>query len=140
MLFQFTSDVKSGQKAEIERMSALLGTLATDPRVALKAGFNDAGQAASHLALVATLPKPTGFFDPTNVAGLPLPKARKADEGARPAASSGQSNQGTEWSDRSPLLSFSQTDMAFKGDHLRHRGQQAHLSRHLQTAGPADRE
>ena len=35
VLFQFTSDVKSGQKAEIERMSALLGTLATDPRVAL---------------------------------------------------------------------------------------------------------
>ena len=27
VLFQFTSDVKSGQKAEIGRMSALLGTL-----------------------------------------------------------------------------------------------------------------
>ena len=58
MLFQFTSDVKSGQKAEINRMSALLGTLATDPRVALAAGFKDAGQAASNLALVATLGKP----------------------------------------------------------------------------------
>ena len=30
VLFQFTSDVKSGQKAEIDRMTALLGTLATD--------------------------------------------------------------------------------------------------------------
>ena len=77
VLFQFTSDVKSEQKAEIDRMSALLGTLATDPRVALKAGFKDAGQAASHLALVATLDKPTGFFDPANAADLPLPKVRR---------------------------------------------------------------
>jgi uncharacterized protein (DUF305 family) len=109
VLFQFTSDVKTEQKAEIERMSKLLGTLATDPRVALSAGFKDAGQTANHLSLVATLGKPTGFFDPGNPAGLPLPKAKKAD---------GQSNEGTEWSDRSPLLSFSQTDMAFKGDVL----------------------
>jgi len=41
VLFQFTSEVKSGQKAEIDRMTALLGTLATDPRVGLKAGFRD---------------------------------------------------------------------------------------------------
>jgi uncharacterized protein (DUF305 family) len=109
VLFQFTSDVKTEQKAEIERMSKLLGTLATDPRVALKAGFKDAGQTANHLSLVATLGKPTGFFDPGNPAGLPLPKAKKTD---------GQSNEGTEWSDRSPLLSFAQTDMAFKGDVL----------------------
>jgi uncharacterized protein (DUF305 family) len=109
VLFQFTSDVKTEQKAEIVRMTALLGTLATDPRVALKAGFKDAGQTASHLALVASLGKPTGFFDPANPAGLPLPKAKKTD---------GQSNEGTEWSDRSPLLSFAQTDMAFKGDVL----------------------
>jgi uncharacterized protein (DUF305 family) len=53
VLFQFTSDVKTEQKAEIERMSKLLGTLATDPRVALKAGFKDAGQTANHLSLVA---------------------------------------------------------------------------------------
>ena len=120
VLFQFISDVKTEQKAEIERMSALLGTLATDPRVALAAGFNNAGQAAKHLSLVATLGKATGFFDPTNEAGLPLPKAKKADDAkaASPAASSGQTNEGTEWSDRSPLLSFAQTDMAFRGDVL----------------------
>ena len=121
VLFQFTSDVKTEQKAEIERMSKLLGALATDPRVALSAGFKDAGQAASHLGLVATLGKPTGFFDPANVEGLPLPKPKKKDDGTSPgtpAASSGQSNEGTEWSDRSPLLSFAQTDMAFRGDVL----------------------
>ena len=86
VLFQFTSDVKSGQKAEIGRMSALLGTLATDPRVALKAGFKDAGQAASHLALVATLGKPTGFFDPANVADLPT-KVNEKTDGASPLPS-----------------------------------------------------
>ena len=118
VLFQFTSDVKSGQKAEINRMSALLATLATDPRVALAAGFDDAGQAASHLALVATLGKPTGFFDPANVAGLPLPKPKTTTDGNQPAADSGRASDGTEWSDRAPLLSFAQTDMAFKGDVL----------------------
>src|SRR5262245_34373002 len=118
VLFQFTSDVKSGQKAEIDRMTALLGTLATDPRVGLKAGFQDAGQAASNLTLVASLPKPTGFFDPTNAADLPLPKAKKKSEEAKPPSRDGQSNEGTEWSERSPLLSFAQTDMAFSGDVL----------------------
>ena len=83
VLFQFTTDVKNGQKAEINRMSALLGTLATDPRVALAAGFKDAGQAASHLALVATLAKPTGFFDPANAARLAATQADE-DEGRGP--------------------------------------------------------
>jgi hypothetical protein len=116
VLFQFTSEVKSGQKAEINRMTALLGTLATDPRVGLAAGFKDAGQAASHLALVATLPRPTGFFDPANVADLPPPKAKKKGDEAKPAA--GETGDDTEWSDRVPLLSFAQTDMAFRGDVL----------------------
>ena len=115
VLYQFTSEVKSGQKAEIARMSALLGTLATDPRVALKAGFKDAGQAASNLALVASLGKPTGFFDPDNAAEMPLPKAKTTTDGSKPAAATDDS---TEWSDRFPLLSFSQTDMAFKDDVL----------------------
>ena len=120
VLSQFTSDIKTEQKAEIDRMTALLGTLATDPRMGLKPGFKDAGQSARNLSLVATLGKPTGFFDPTNEAGLPLPKATKNDDTkpASPAASGAQANAGTEWSDRSPLLSFAQTDMAFSGDIL----------------------
>ncbi len=118
VLFQFVSDVKTEQKAEIERMSKLLGTLATDPRVALSAGFKDAGQAASHLSLVATLARPMGFFDPANPADLPLPKLKKEVDGAKPGPRNEQSNEGTEWSDRSPLLSFAQTDMAFRGDVL----------------------
>ena len=118
VLFQFTSDIKTEQKAEIERMSKLLGTLATDPRVALSAGYKDAGQAANHLTLVATLGRPTGFFDPANPSDLPLQKAKKPDDPTKPRAANEQSNEGTEWSDRSPLLSFAQTDMAFRGDVL----------------------
>ena len=83
--------------------------------MALAAGFKDAGQAASNLALVATLGKPTGFFDPANVGHLPLPKPKKTIDGAKLAAANGQTKDGTEWSDRSPLLSFAQTDMAILG-------------------------
>jgi hypothetical protein len=40
-----------------------------DPRLGLKAGLRDAGQAARGLQLVASLPKPKGFFDPKAPAG-----------------------------------------------------------------------
>src|SRR5215831_16254008 len=46
-----------------------------DPRVGLKPGFHDAGQAAKNMELVATLPKPAGFFDPSNPSGGPMPGA-----------------------------------------------------------------
>jgi hypothetical protein len=46
---------------------------APDPRVGLQAGFRDAGIGAAHLELVATVPRPEGFFDPRNPAGLPTP-------------------------------------------------------------------
>ena len=59
---------------------------------------------------VAELPKPAGFFDPENVSGLPL--IVKRDK----AGDYEQSLENTEWGTRSPLLSFSNTDMAFSGD------------------------
>jgi hypothetical protein len=46
---------------------------ANDPRTGLKPGFRDAGQVARGLELVATLPKPEGFFDPAAPAGPPTP-------------------------------------------------------------------
>ena len=42
-----------------------------DPRVGLKAGFHDAGEAAFNLERIASLPKPDGFFDPSKPAGNP---------------------------------------------------------------------
>jgi hypothetical protein len=40
-----------------------------DPRVGLKAGFRDAGQAAKGMELVATMSRPEGFYDPKAPAG-----------------------------------------------------------------------
>ena len=44
-----------------------------DPRVGLKPGLRDAGQAARNMELVASLPKPEGFFDPKAPGGIPTP-------------------------------------------------------------------
>ncbi len=52
-------------------MNNLLVSLSDDPRATLAAGFLDAEQAIMNLKLVAALPKPPGFFDPDNPAGLP---------------------------------------------------------------------
>ncbi len=105
-LAAFVDDLVKEQKEEIKRMSALLGTVAEDPRTALKAGTDQAGQAASGMTLVAALPKPTGFFDPRNP--YELPAAALVKKGQKPPKGEG----------RSPLLSFAQTDMAFQGNVL----------------------
>jgi len=112
VLFRFANDVTNEQQAEIDRMTALSRQQAGDPRSTLSAGFRDAGQAASNLALIASLPKPTGFFDPANPEGLPPAVPTVADDGvARDSAAS-------QFGRRSPFLSFANTDMAFAGDLL----------------------
>jgi len=116
VLFQFTDDVTNDQTSEIERMNALLASLSTDPRAGLSAGFQDAGQALMNLELVAALPKPPGFFDPENPAGLPPAKPPADSDESR--EDDEQSVDDTEWGERSPLLSFSNTDMAFSGNKL----------------------
>ena len=135
MLFEFANDVTNDQTAEIERMHALLITLSDDPRAGLAAGFDDAGQALMNMELVASLPKPPGFYDPENPAELPPERPRDddgdedgedhedtadterpeddGDNGDREDADDSEDNG--DW-DRSPLLSFSNTDMAFRDD------------------------
>ncbi|MBX6363893.1 MAG: hypothetical protein IRZ00_08500 [Gemmatimonadetes bacterium] len=39
---------------------------AADPRIGLAAGWRDAGEAASNLTLVSHVPRPEGFFNPSN--------------------------------------------------------------------------
>ena len=110
VLYKFTNDIVNDQSTEIKQMSALLGAFSKDPRAALKGGFADAETAIMNLNHVAELPKPAGFFDPENVSGLPpIVKRDKAGDDE-------QSLENTEWGTRSPLLSFSNTDMAFSGD------------------------
>ena len=118
VLFEFTNDVTNDQTAEIERMHALLITLSDDPRAGLAAGFEDAGQALWNLKLVASLPKPPGFYDPENPSELP-PERPKGE--AEEANEEDEDTEGTledeekEWG-RSPLLSFANTDIAFRDD------------------------
>ena len=108
VLFEFTSDITNDQTAEIERMHALLIGLSDDPRANLSAGIDDAGQAISNMRLVTALPRPAGFFDPKNPAELPGHLLSDENEDDDVDADS----------ERSPLLSFSNTDMAFSGDVL----------------------
>jgi len=82
VLFEFTCDVTNAQTTEIERMNVLLVGLSTDPRAGLAAGFEDAGQALMNMELLASLPKPPGFFDPNNPAGLPASRLQENKDNA----------------------------------------------------------
>lgn len=113
-LFDFTTEVTNSQSSEVERMNALLVKLSDDPRAGLSAGLDDAGQALMHMELVGSLPKPPGFYDPSNPAGLPPPRLQEEDEAGKDEDET-EDEDDEEW-ERSPLLSFSNTDMAFAGD------------------------
>ena len=132
VMFEFTNDIVNDQETEIERMNVLLAGLSTDPRVGLAAGFRDAGEAISNLRLVAAMPKPTGFFDPANPAQLQPVIEDDEEEGEADAEADaeepdaeGATDEPEEDGDdedrfgqRSSLLSFANTDMAFSGDLL----------------------
>jgi uncharacterized protein (DUF305 family) len=127
VLFEFTTSITNDQSAEIERMNALLATLSSDPRAGLAAGLDNAGEAILNLRKLATLPRPPGFFDPANPGELP-PEApvekKEKGEAAGADAATAAKDEGAEESkpsaadERAPLLSFSNTDMAFSGDVL----------------------
>jgi hypothetical protein len=111
-----------------------------DPRVGLKPGVRDAGVAARHMELVASLPKPDGFFDPAAPAGVPSAPERSASASAaasptastepaaavpatpvNPAPASTEAPAPTETPvARRPAgdLSFANSDLAFGDDHL----------------------
>jgi uncharacterized protein (DUF305 family) len=119
VLFEFTTDIVNDQTAEIEKMNVLLVSLSSDPRAGLASGFQDAEQAIKNLELVASLPKPPGFFDPGNPVGLPPERLSAAGDDKEDAkAKDGEEDEEEDEDGRSPLLSFSNTDMAFAGDVL----------------------
>lgn len=84
VMYRFVTDVRTDQNSEVDRMNALLEGLADDPRTTLAAGYLDAGQAIKGLTLVGSLPKPAGFFDPENPAGMRLEAATESPV-AKPA-------------------------------------------------------
>ena len=80
-----------------------------DPRVGLKAGIRDAGQAIRNMELVASLPKPDGFFDPAKPLGNPTaPEPPDGQTPQRPPFDPATANR----------LDFSNSDLAFDGHHL----------------------
>jgi len=110
ILNEFVSDLVNDQGVEIERMNIIAVGLSDDPRAGLTGGLYIADEAILNLELVASLKKPVGFFDPDN------PEEKGSED-----LSDDNENKTTEQisrSLRSPMLSFSNTDMAFKDDLL----------------------
>jgi len=144
VIYEFTTEVTSDQTSEIERMSAMLAGFSPDPRVNLRAGFANAGEASFNMQLLASVSKPDGFFDPDNPMGLPMSRVKELEEKALapdeegepdPAAAQdvsidvAQSTIATETpvteedddetsEPRPSLLNFANTDMTFVGNVL----------------------
>jgi hypothetical protein len=106
---------------------------AADPRVGLKAGFLNAGEAARNMERIASLSKPQGFFNPEAPAGDPTPPERNpnAPGGTRtsperdPSAPSGAATPPERDPSEPPAdprlasrLSFANSDLAFSRNHL----------------------
>jgi len=134
VLYEFVGDIKNDQAVEIDQMNGLLVGLSDDPRANLKAGLMDAGIAIKNMTLVASLPKPAGFIDPNNPIEMSKGPEHKPKEHDHKNHNPEDQKEGKEKADseedkkkspveggarkRSPLLSFSNTDMAFSGDTL----------------------
>jgi hypothetical protein len=89
-----------------------------DPRVGLKPGLKDAGQAARGLELVSSLAKPEGFFDPKAPEGEVIPPEKDpatADDPDRAAVSLLRAPAAPQ---RQILLSFANSDLAFQRNNL----------------------
>jgi uncharacterized protein (DUF305 family) len=117
VLYRFVSDIENEQNGEIERMDKVLAGLSEDPRSSLAAGFDNAGEAILNLTKVASQRKPSGFFNPANPADLrpPVPPKENKEEKAD-AETEREEEDLTEFAERSPLLDFANTDMAFFDD------------------------
>jgi uncharacterized protein (DUF305 family) len=109
LLSEFVSDLVNDQAIEIERMNRILINISDDPRAGLAAGLFTAEEVISNMELIASLRKPTGFYDPKNPAMKKAIDEDDEDE-VKPIEAASQG--------RSPMLSFSNTDMAFRDDVL----------------------
>ena len=117
-LYEFVTDLENDQGVEIERMNGILIGLSDDPRAGLKAGVYDAETAILNMELVATLKKPTGFFDPENPLERGITDPEDDEELKEGEEEKQQSIESIASSQRYPMLSFSNTDMAFSNDLL----------------------
>ena len=111
VLNDFVSDLDNDQSVEIERMNLLLTNLSEDPRVNLSSGLFHADEAILNLTKVSSLKKPAGFYDPGNIEGDGMENLDE-DQNEQRTIEEMSSNR------RYPMLSFSNTDMAFKDNIL----------------------
>ena len=68
------------------------------------------------MELLASLKKPAGFVDPENPAQLPARRLAEGEEQPAPDDEKDEKKKKEALDKRTPLLSFSNTDMAFSGD------------------------
>ena len=123
ILNEFASDITNDQAVEIERMNVLLIGLSSDPRAGLAGGLYDAEEAILNMQLLDSQRKPIGFYDPENPAERGAEEKDKDEEIQKAGNSEGkeekvQSIEEDAKSRRYPMLSFSNTDMAFRDDIL----------------------
>src|SRR5258708_20830037 len=88
-----------------------VGAQTKDPRVGLKAGLRDAGEAAKGLEKIASLFKPDGFFDPKLPGGTATPPER--DPNLPPPHPDAPPHPKF-----ANMLAFANSDLAFSGTHL----------------------
>ncbi|HEY2906796.1 MAG TPA: hypothetical protein VGJ29_12925, partial [Vicinamibacterales bacterium] len=100
---------------------------ANDPRVGLKAGLHNAGEAAKNMEHVASLPRPQGFFDPQAPAGTPTPPERESgtlgrpnvsDPAVAPPPENAAPTPAAAAQQRASGLNFANSDLAFSRNHV----------------------
>ena len=109
-------------------MNALLIGLSSDPRAGLSAGLYDAGEAIMNMRLLVSHRKPLGFYDPANPAQRGVDEPEDEQDGAEMEGKKitdeeededkAQPIEKAAEDRRYPMLSFSNTDMAFRDDLL----------------------
>ena len=121
VLYQFVTDVSNEQTAEIKRMDPLRNAFSATRASTSKPGYANAGEAISQPRQARIAAAPGGLLRPRQP-GRPAAAqgAQGASRRAPRRAPATPAADGVEFSERSPLLSFAQTDMAFDGDlHVR---------------------
>src|SRR5437867_4551167 len=97
--------------AAVAAAAIAVGAQSKDPRVGLKPGLRDAGEAAKGMEKIASLFKPEGFFDPKVPAGTATPPER--DPSLPPLDPDAPPDP--RFAD---MLAVANSDLAFSGTHL----------------------
>src|SRR4029077_8516942 len=88
------------------------------PRVGLKAGLRDAGEAARNMKRIATLAKPEGFFDPKAPGGDPTPPERSNEAPELDLLRAPRDPNAPPDPRFANMLAFANSDLAFSGNHV----------------------